>query len=43
MEYNVETLPNYRIAYFRQIGPYGPANLEVMEKLKKVGQREKSS
>ncbi|QWU15590.1 DNA gyrase inhibitor GyrI [Paenibacillus sophorae] len=31
----VETLPNYRIAYVRQVGPYGPANTQAMEKLKK--------
>lgn len=35
MKFKVETLPNYRIAYVRRIGPYGPANIELMEKLKK--------
>lgn len=35
MQYKVETLPNYRIAYVRRVGPYGPANVDVMEKLKK--------
>ncbi|GIO92018.1 MULTISPECIES: GyrI-like domain-containing protein [Paenibacillus] len=30
----VEHLPTYRIAYVRQVGPYGPANAEAMEKLK---------
>ena len=35
MKCKVETLPNYRIAYIRRVGPYGPANIEVMEKLKK--------
>lgn len=30
----IEILPKYRIAYLRQVGPYGPANKEVMEKLK---------
>ncbi|MDV2888408.1 GyrI-like domain-containing protein, partial [Alkalihalophilus pseudofirmus] len=30
-----ETLPNYRIAYVRQVGPYGPANRLAMEKVKK--------
>ncbi|MCC3359475.1 AraC family transcriptional regulator [Bacillus sp. REN16] len=35
MKFEVETLPNYRIAYVRRVGPYGPANFEVMEKLKK--------
>jgi DNA gyrase inhibitor len=31
----IETLPKYRIAYVRQVGPYGPANKQVMEKLKR--------
>ncbi|MFD2043478.1 GyrI-like domain-containing protein [Ornithinibacillus salinisoli] len=35
MNFKVETIPNYRIAYMRRVGPYGPANIEVMEKLKK--------
>ncbi|AKG36456.1 AraC family transcriptional regulator [Paenibacillus durus] len=35
MNIKVETLPNYRIAYVRQVGPYGPANTQAMEKLKK--------
>ncbi|WP_100330429.1 AraC family transcriptional regulator [Bacillus xiapuensis] len=35
MKFKVETLPNYRIAYVRRVGPYGSANFEVMEKLKK--------
>ena len=35
MKCKVETLPNDRIAYVRRVGPYGPANIEVMEKLKK--------
>ncbi|MBA4535967.1 GyrI-like domain-containing protein [Bacillus aquiflavi] len=35
MKFKVETLPNYRIAYMRRVGRYGPANIEVMEKLKK--------
>ncbi|PDY44424.1 DNA gyrase inhibitor [Bacillus pseudomycoides] len=35
MKFKVETLPNYRIAYVRRVGPYGSANIEVMEKLKK--------
>jgi len=33
--FTVETLPQYRIAYVRQVGPYGPANTQTMEKLKK--------
>ncbi|MGE7837440.1 AraC family transcriptional regulator [Viridibacillus arvi] len=35
MNFKVETLPNYRLAYVRRVGPYGSANIEVMEKLKK--------
>ncbi|WP_425806567.1 GyrI-like domain-containing protein [Desulfitobacterium sp. Sab5] len=35
MHIKVETLPKYRIAYVRQVGPYGPANIQAMEKLKK--------
>ncbi|PEU16100.1 GyrI-like domain-containing protein [Bacillus sp. AFS019443] len=35
MNMKVETLPKYRIAYVRQVGPYGPANIQSMEKLKK--------
>lgn len=35
MNMKVETLPKYRIAYVRQVGPYGPANMQAMEKLKK--------
>lgn len=35
LKFKVETLPNYRIAYVRRVGPYGSANIEVMEKLKK--------
>ncbi|KOS68769.1 DNA gyrase inhibitor [Lysinibacillus contaminans] len=34
MNIKVETLPKYRIAYMRQVGPYGPANKHVMGKLK---------
>ncbi|WP_028544336.1 AraC family transcriptional regulator [Paenibacillus taiwanensis] len=34
MKFKIETLPNYRIAYMRGVGPYGPANIEVMENLK---------
>lgn len=30
----VETFPKYRIAYVRQVGPYGPANIQAMKKLK---------
>ncbi|MUK90629.1 DNA gyrase inhibitor [Ornithinibacillus sp. L9] len=35
MKFKAETLPNCRIAYVRRVGPYGPANIKVMEKLKK--------
>lgn len=35
MKCRIETVPDYRIAYLRRVGPYGPANLEVMEKLKR--------
>lgn len=35
MTINVEILPKYRIAYVRQVGPYGSANKQVMEKLKR--------
>ncbi|HBI02613.1 MAG TPA: DNA gyrase inhibitor, partial [Paenibacillaceae bacterium] len=35
MNIQIETLPNYRIAYVRQVGPYGPANIQAMETLKK--------
>jgi DNA gyrase inhibitor GyrI len=35
MYINVENIPKYRIAYVRQVGPYGPNNIQAMEKLKK--------
>ncbi|MDL4840211.1 AraC family transcriptional regulator [Aquibacillus rhizosphaerae] len=35
MKCNIETIPNDRIAYVRRVGPYGPANIEVMERLKR--------
>jgi DNA gyrase inhibitor len=35
MKFKVETLPNYRIAYMQRVGQYGPANIEVMENLKR--------
>ncbi len=34
MNMKIDNLPNYRIAYVRQVGPYGPHNVKVMEKLK---------
>lgn len=38
MNKRFEMLPNYRIAYMRHIGPYGPANAQIMEKLKRWAQ-----
>ncbi|SOC15566.1 DNA gyrase inhibitor GyrI [Ureibacillus xyleni] len=35
MQFKIETFPTYRIAYMRRVGEYGPANMEVMENLKK--------
>ncbi|HIW31388.1 MAG TPA: GyrI-like domain-containing protein, partial [Candidatus Paenibacillus intestinavium] len=35
MSHSVETIPQSRIAYVRQVGPYGPTNLQAMDKLKK--------
>lgn len=35
MDIKVETLPAYRIAYVRQVGPYGPGNIQAMDTLKK--------
>ncbi|MGD7008886.1 AraC family transcriptional regulator [Metabacillus sp. 84] len=35
MKFIAETLPDYRIAYMRRVGPYGSANIGVMENLKK--------
>ncbi|MGG3574074.1 GyrI-like domain-containing protein [Bacillus gobiensis] len=34
MNIKIETLPKYRIAYVRQVGPYGPDNVQAMKKLK---------
>jgi len=34
MHMNTEAFPSYRIAYFRKTGPYGPSNVQAMEKLK---------
>jgi DNA gyrase inhibitor GyrI len=34
MKIKIENLPNYRIAYVRQVGPYGLHNAQTMEKLK---------
>ena len=35
MYINIENIPKYRLAYLRQVGPYGPNNIQAMEKLKK--------
>ncbi len=35
MTINIEIFPKYRIAYVRQVGPYGSANMQAMERLKK--------
>ncbi len=34
MQMKIENIPSYRIAYFRQTGPYGIGNKETMENLK---------
>ncbi|MCK8487735.1 GyrI-like domain-containing protein [Paenibacillus sp. MBLB2552] len=34
MEFKVETLPRYQIAYARRVGPYGPVNVQTMEEIK---------
>jgi len=34
MEFTIETLPDTRIVYVRNIGPYGPQNAQAMERLK---------
>lgn len=31
----IENIPAYRIAYIRQVGPYGSSNIQVMEEIKK--------
>jgi DNA gyrase inhibitor len=35
MDIMIEKMPAYRIAYIRQIGPYGINNVKIMEELKK--------
>ncbi|WP_368659328.1 GyrI-like domain-containing protein [Metabacillus halosaccharovorans] len=35
MKCKTETIPNYRVAYVRRVGPYGPENIKVIEKLKR--------
>lgn len=34
MNFNVEEIPSYRIAYIRRLGAYGVGNVQVMENLK---------
>lgn len=34
MDIKIETIPKYRIAYMRNVGPYGPNNVGIMKKLK---------
>lgn len=34
MNIKIEKIPAYRIAYIRQVGPYGTGNVQTMEKLK---------
>lgn len=34
MEMKIETIPPYKVAYIRQIGPYGSGNVQTMQKLK---------
>ncbi|OUS77079.1 DNA gyrase inhibitor [Paenibacillus sp. MY03] len=34
MKMRMEILPNYRLAYVRQTGPYGPANTQAMQQIK---------
>ncbi len=34
MTMTIENIPDCRIAYIRQVGPYGPGNVQTMEKLK---------
>jgi len=41
MEYHVETMDSCLIAYVRRVGPYGPANSEVMESLKRWADQNK--
>ncbi|MFF2481030.1 GyrI-like domain-containing protein [Paenibacillus sp. NPDC058071] len=44
MNRTVEMLPSYRVAYVRQVGPYGPVNRQAMETLKQwAGERNKLS
>lgn len=38
MNIEIENIPYCRIAYIRQIGPYGQNNVQIMEQLKKWAQ-----
>ncbi|WP_160032416.1 AraC family transcriptional regulator [Paenibacillus sp. An7] len=40
MKFDIETLPSVRIAYVRQIGPYGSGNIRVMQRLKEWAKEE---
>jgi len=39
MEMVIENLPSCRLAYVRQVGPYGPANAQAMNTLKQWADR----
>lgn len=39
MEASVESVPAYKIAFMRQVGPYGAGNIQLMEKLKEWAKR----
>ncbi len=41
MNSKVEYLPDYRLAYVRQVGPYGSGNTQAMQMLKKWAYSEK--
>ncbi|PAF23538.1 DNA gyrase inhibitor [Terribacillus saccharophilus] len=41
MQVKIETIPTYRIAFFRRIGPYGAANYQTMQRLKEWAAAEK--
>lgn len=34
MNFSIEIIPSYKIAYIRRIGPYGSENVKIMEQLK---------
>ena len=37
MNVQLEALPGARVAYVRQVGPYGPANAAAMEQFETMG------